>query len=251
MAARRFVVFRFSQWLLLPVALVISAMIVTFVGGHLMGWRWTGYRQHRDLWDVLHVAVLPVVLAVLPVWLETHTTQGRIWRVTLSASALGFAVVVVGGYAFNWGWTGFRGNTLWDWMTLLFIPATVALLPVWYETHATLRRRWLVGSTLALAALAVVVLGGYAGSWAWTGFSGNTLYDWLDLLMVPLLLPIGVALHTAHARHRREVADRLEKVMRGSAARDPNDAGREREEKPAGALTLPADSRPGPTVRLP
>ncbi len=28
--------------------------------------------------------------------------------------------------------------------------------------------------------------------WAWTGFTGNTLWDWLHLLLLPLLLPVVV-----------------------------------------------------------
>jgi hypothetical protein len=30
--------------------------------------------------------------------------------------------VVILGYAVPWGWTGFRGNTLWDWFNLVFLP---------------------------------------------------------------------------------------------------------------------------------
>jgi hypothetical protein len=29
--------------------------------------------------------------------------------------------------------------------------------------------------------------------WSWTGFSGNTLWDWLHLLLLPLLIPAVVA----------------------------------------------------------
>jgi hypothetical protein len=30
------------------------------------------------------------------------------------------------------------------------------------------------------------------GNWKWTGFRGNTLWDWLHLLLLPLLLPMIV-----------------------------------------------------------
>jgi hypothetical protein len=42
-----------------------------------------------------------------------------------------FAVVAIGGYVWKWGWTGFEGNTLWDWLHLLFLPVVVptVLLP--------------------------------------------------------------------------------------------------------------------------
>jgi hypothetical protein len=39
---------------------------------------------------------------------------------------------------------------------------------------------------------AAIVLGGYLGRWHWTGFRGNTLWDWLHLLLLPLLIPLLV-----------------------------------------------------------
>ena len=33
------------------------------------------------------------------------------------------------------------------------------------------------------------MIGGYALRWTWTGYAGNTLWDWLQLLLVPLLFP--------------------------------------------------------------
>ena len=40
-------------------------------------------------------------------------------------------------------------------------------------------------------ALAVVLWGGYSHHWPWTGINGGTatLWDWLNLLFLPLLLP--------------------------------------------------------------
>jgi hypothetical protein len=34
-----------------------------------------------------------------------------------------------------------------------------------------------------------VVLGGYMGHWGWTGFRGNTFWNWLHLWLLPLLIP--------------------------------------------------------------
>jgi hypothetical protein len=34
-----------------------------------------------------------------------------------------------------------------------------------------------------------LVLAGYLVPWAWTGFTGNTAWDWIQLLLLPLLLP--------------------------------------------------------------
>jgi hypothetical protein len=38
----------------------------------------------------------------------------------------------------------------------------------------------------------VVVAAGYLVPWAWTGFTGNTAWDWIKLLLLPVLLPIVV-----------------------------------------------------------
>ena len=50
---------------------------------------------------------------------------------------------------------------------------------------------------LTIAALGVTALifwGGYGHHWPWTGINGHTatLWDWLHLLLLPLLLPIVV-----------------------------------------------------------
>jgi hypothetical protein len=48
------------------------------------------------------------------------------------ATQLGFVVVVIGGYGLDWTWTGFTGNTPWDWLQLLLVrfvlPVAVNLL---------------------------------------------------------------------------------------------------------------------------
>ena len=33
---------------------------------------------------------------------------------------------------------------------------------------------------------------GYLVPWAWTGFTGNTAWDWIKLLLLPVLLPTVV-----------------------------------------------------------
>jgi hypothetical protein len=60
-------------------------------------------------------------------------------------------------------------------------------------------------ATFALAALAiafgVVIVGGYRLCWTWTGFSDNgTIWDWVQLLLVPFLLPSAVTWLSARAR---------------------------------------------------
>jgi ABC-type glycerol-3-phosphate transport system permease component len=47
------------------------------------------------------------------------------WTVALVVAALVLVVLVIGGYTLNWTWTGFKGNTLWDWLHLLILPVVL------------------------------------------------------------------------------------------------------------------------------
>ncbi len=103
-------------------------------------------------------------------------------------------VVLVGGYLLHWSWTGYRSQEgtrkLWDWLEMSVLPLTLALLPVWLQSRDRHRRRWVVAESLAGAVLGVLVMGGYLLGWRWTGFTGNTLWDWLGLFLVPFVLPV-------------------------------------------------------------
>jgi MFS family permease len=159
-------------------------------GGYRRHWHWTGFHKNDTLWDWLEMLALPVAVAIAPLWARQGRRLDRRRRTALAACAAGFVALVVVGYAADLHWTGFPGNRLWDWLELLVLPLAVATLPIWYELHGERRRR--VHATLAVAAavLAVLALGGYLGGWTWTGFRGNTLFDWLHLFLAPLLLPL-------------------------------------------------------------
>jgi hypothetical protein len=109
--------------------------------------------------------------------------------------------VLVGGYLEHWAWTGYlqppesrplqdQPRTLWDWLGVSVLPLSVALTPLWLRTRGRRRRAWSVAAVLIASVLAVCALGGYLWKWTWTGFTGNTLYDWLQLLLVPCVLPV-------------------------------------------------------------
>ena len=51
-----------------------------------------------------------------------------------------------------------------------------------------------VGAGLALVLIVLIVYGGYGQHWGWIGVNGRTatLWDWLHLLLLPLLLPTVV-----------------------------------------------------------
>jgi hypothetical protein len=170
---------------------VVAAFAIVLWGGYGRHWSWTGINaRSATLWDWLNLLMLPIAVAILPLWFSRRTRVGKRHKVIGLSALVAFAVLVVAGYTIPWGWTGFVGNKLWDWLELLILPLTVALIPVVLE----LRDNWgarhsLVAITL-LAAFLVAVLGGYLGDWGWTGFSGNTLWNWLHLWLLPLLIPL-------------------------------------------------------------
>jgi hypothetical protein len=91
-----------------------------------------------------------------------------------------------------WVWTGFVGNSLWDWLELLALPVALALTPLLDQIREGWSTRYSVAALAGLAAFVAVVVAGYALNWAWTGFHGNTLWNWLQLLLLPLLVPMVV-----------------------------------------------------------
>lgn len=167
-----------------------AALALVLWGGYSHRWPWTGINGGTaTLWDWLHLLLLPLAVVVLPVWFRSDTRVGTRTKGRGATALAAFVVVVVLGYTIPWAWTGFRGNTVWDWLKLVVLPLAIVLAP----RMAEMRRDWEPRHTaVALGGAAVcaaVVLGGYIGRWSWTGFTGNTLWDWLNLLFLPLLVP--------------------------------------------------------------
>jgi hypothetical protein len=182
----------------------VVALTIALIGGYEFHWTWTGVTPSDQLWDLLHVIVLPVVLATLPIWYRTRQRWMMEWHVVFALVGIALALLVIGGYALNWQWTGFKGNTLWDWLELLALPIVVAALPLWFSTNRRFESRWRAAGIAGLVIFVVVVAGGYALNWGWTGFQGNTLWDWLRLLLVPFLLPATLAWFSARSESERE-----------------------------------------------
>ena len=170
------------------VALVVAALVV--YGGYGRHWRWIGVNgRTATLWDWLHLLLLPLAAVVLPLWLRHRPEVRGAVAGTLTAAAVVFVCVVLAGYLVPWAWTGFVGNTLWDWLNLGALPLAVALIPVLVELRSQWERRHATLLAVAAAAFVGLVLAGYLGHWRWTGFTGNTVWDWLHLLLLPLLVP--------------------------------------------------------------
>jgi hypothetical protein len=126
-------------WKRLLVATVVTLLVLE-IGTYAFNWNWTGFKANNTVWDWLQLLLLPIALAAVPIWLMAEEEQQRIWRAqmkwVLLASAMILVVLLFGSYAFDWTWTGFKAQgTLWDWLSLLLVPVTVAALPIWYSIH--------------------------------------------------------------------------------------------------------------------
>lgn len=170
------------------VALVVVALVV--YGGYGEHWRWVGVNgATATLWDWLHLLLLPIAAVVLPLWLRHRPPMNGAVMTGVAALLTAFVCVVLAGYLVPWAWTGFVGNTLWDWLNLGALPLAVALIPVLLELRSEWGRRHAVALSIVAVVFIAVVLVGYLARWAWTGFAGNTVWDWLHLLLLPLLVP--------------------------------------------------------------
>jgi len=163
------------------------------------------------------------------------TPTGTVKKALLGTALALLALTLIGGYGFNWSWTGFPGNTLWDWMNLLLLPVTLGLLSLAFELSTGVLLR---AAGAAALILAVLMIGGYGLGWSWTGFQGNTLWDWLHLLVVPLTLPF-VAHELVERQKRRTLADAQHK----SAGLDGADRGPERPEPPLRPAVRPEEAQ--------
>jgi hypothetical protein len=198
-----------------------AALAVTLWGGYTRGWQWTGLRGNGQLWDWLTLLLLPVALGTIPLWVQDKDYIGTGRRVIYAAAIAAWTGLVIAGYLIPLNWTGFRGQTLWDWLNLLVLPAAVTTTMALASMRARRPQARLHPYHKAIiAALAagwiITVIGGYALRWQWTGYAGNTVWSWLGVLL-PLAFPTlllppllkwvsGNAAGRASAAHQAAVA---------------------------------------------
>jgi len=71
------------------------------------------------------------------------------------------------------------------------------------------RVMWTTGILVTLLAFVLIVFGGYAFEWQWTGFRGQRFWNWLELLVVPIVLAVGGYLFTrAESRATQQATER-------------------------------------------
>jgi hypothetical protein len=173
---------------------LVVAWLVALVGGYAGPWKWTGFETNGQVWDWLNLLLLPVVLATIPLWIQDREYIGTGRRIICGAFIGAFTGFVIAGYLVPISWTGFSDQKLWNWIELLVLPAalaiTAALTSRGIRYQGRLLRPYERGMVIALVAgWIITVIGGYALLWRWTGYPGNTLWDWLQMLLVPLVFP--------------------------------------------------------------
>src|SRR6478609_11114532 len=131
--------------------LITVAVVVVVWGGYGQGWSWTGLTANATLWAWLKLLALPLALATLPLWLRSHSRMAGTRRGPLIAAAAGFAVFAFLAYWLQWAWTGFAGNTLWDWFEVLLLPVVVVTVKFW-TAERTIQpwHRWLLALLVAV-----------------------------------------------------------------------------------------------------
>jgi len=169
-------------------ALAVIVLVLLW-GGYGSHWQWTGFAGNGQLWDWLHLLLLPVVLGTIPLWIQHPEYVGTARRTVYVIAIAAWIGFVLAGYLIPLNWTGFPGNTLWDWFELILLPLALATFRFWPSLGSSLSP-YHKGSVAALSATWIITLiGGYGLRWTWTGYPGNTLWDWLQLLLAPLALP--------------------------------------------------------------
>lgn len=116
---------------MLAITVAVVLLVLLAFSSYAFGWTWTGFKNNT-LWDWLQLLVLPVALTATTIWFGAHPQWHREWTWALVFIALVFLVLLIGGYLFNWTWTGFQHNTLWDWLKLLLLPVVLTTATVWY-----------------------------------------------------------------------------------------------------------------------
>ena len=148
------------------------------------------------------VASMRAAQAAAPVSaMRRITGNGKARHAAAWAAGAALAVTLWGGYTRGWGWTGFQGNDqLWNWLTLLLLPVALGAIPLWIQDKDYIGKGRRVICTAAIAAWTGLVIAGYLIPLNWTGFRGQTLWGWLNLLVLPAAVTTVMALTSRRAR---------------------------------------------------
>jgi len=129
------------------------------------------------------------------------TGNGKARKGTAYVAAVGLVAALWGGCTGGWRWTGFRVNgQLWDWLTLPLLPVVLGTIPLWIQDKEYIGKGRRVIYAVAITAWTGFVMAGYLIPLNWTGFGGQTLWSWLNLLVLPAAVTTVMALTSMRAR---------------------------------------------------
>jgi hypothetical protein len=118
-----------------------------------------------------------------------------------SVVAVAVLVALWGGYAHGWKWTGFQApGQLWDWLKLLLLPVALGTIPLWIQDRDYISRPRRVAYGVAIVAWTGLVIAGYLFKLKWTGFPDQKLWDWLNLILLPVAVTTTMALTSSRIR---------------------------------------------------
>jgi hypothetical protein len=163
---------------------ILLVLLVSIFGGYLLNWAWVGV-QGNNLWNWFQLLFQPVGLAALSIFFGTKRAWSKKWTIVVGGIAFLLVVLIVGGYLLGWTWTGFKGNTLWNWIGMFVLPVALTVSAFSFKGY---ERVWAIILGCVGVALLTMMVGGYLVGWTWTGFQGNTLWDWLKILLLPIAL---------------------------------------------------------------
>ena len=129
------------------------------------------------------------------------TGNGKARKGAAYAAAAALVAALWGGYIRGWQWTGFRVNgQLWDWLTLLLLPVVLGTIPLWIQDKEYIGKGRRLIYAAAITAWTGLAIAGYLIPLNWTGFRGQTLWGWLNLLVLPAAITTVMALTSTRAR---------------------------------------------------
>jgi len=178
-------------WMRAAVVVLIAVCGVILWGGYTQGWDWTGVSDKDTLWHWMQILMVPIAFAALPGVLRDHRAMHLERKLMMLGLVVLFVGFVIVSYVLPLEWTGFTGNTLWDWLSLLLLPIAITSVR-FLRAERTLTWAHYGSAAVLLAGLGVLIFFGYVAPWDWTGFTGNTFLDWVQLLILPVLFPTVV-----------------------------------------------------------
>lgn len=130
------------------------------------------------------------------------TGSRQMHKSAAAALAIAAAVVLWGGYARGWRWTGLPSNDqLWNWLQILLLPVVLGTIPLWMRDRKYIGHGRRVSYAVAIAASAGFVIAGYlVPQMRWTGFPDQKLGAWLQLLLIPSAVAITTVLVSRRGR---------------------------------------------------